>query len=68
MADVTTYAMVATVDTTLMQNNGTVIPVKAGTIINRILWDGVTSFTPPDGTMLKADPNNTMHIGDVTAI
>jgi len=37
----------------------------AGTVINRVLWDGVQSWVPGDGLAVVADPDCKWRIGSV---
>jgi hypothetical protein len=50
MATPVPYAVIATVATTL---NGE--PAPAGTVLNLILWDGVTPWPLPAGTELRVN-------------
>jgi hypothetical protein len=53
---------------------GTVVPqpvpavyllLQSGVVVNRILWDGVTPYTPPPGTIVASDDGT--EIGNTTA-
>ncbi|GBR09533.1 hypothetical protein [Gluconobacter frateurii] len=37
----------------------------AGTVVNRVLWDGVQAWEPGDGLAAVADPDGTYRIGSV---
>jgi hypothetical protein len=47
------YLIVTIADS--FDGDGTLIP--AGTVINEILWDGISPYTPPPNTRLVGVPN-----------
>lgn len=67
------YALVATVEQQLsywvpsgdptLPPTWQTITVEPGTIVNIIVYDGVSPYTPPDGTILDQVPD-TAQIGD----
>lgn len=57
----TTHLLVTTAPMTMPDG---VTPCGANVVWNRILWDGVTPYTPPPGTVLTADDGT--QIGAVT--
>lgn len=46
------YLLITTTDTVDADGNTT----PAGTAINEVLWDGVTEWTPPEGTRVEPSP------------
>ncbi|WP_086652300.1 hypothetical protein [Acetobacter cibinongensis] len=36
-----------------------------GTVVNRVMWDGMQTWTPGEGLAVVADPNRTLRIGSV---
>ena len=54
-----TYKVITTVDIERMQmdENGApvMVVIPTGSIINLIVWDGVSAFTPPPDTRLEED-------------
>ena len=54
-----TYKVITTVDIEQMQmdENGApvMVVIPAGSIINQIVWDGESAFTPPPNTRLEED-------------
>lgn len=56
--DIQTYAVYLTAATTV---SGTAR--ESGYVINRIVWDGISAWTPGDGYAVVADPNNLYPIG-----
>lgn len=58
-----TYAMITTVDSQSTDADGNQVTVPAGTVVNMIEWDGVSEYTPPDGTRLEQ--SITLRIGDI---
>jgi hypothetical protein len=63
MTSSSTYAIIATAAATV---NGA--SVSAGTVINRVLWDGAASWSPPSGTEARADPTGALPIGSTTTV
>lgn len=39
----------------------------AGTVVNSIMWDGVSEWSPPTGQAVVADPTGAYPIGSVYA-
>lgn len=44
------------------------VAAVAGQVINRVMWDGVSEWTPQAGTEARADPNGTLQIGSTTTV
>ena len=53
MAQVRLYNVVTTVDMDQTDAEGNMVTIPAGTVINTILWDGVTPYQPPPDTRLE---------------
>jgi hypothetical protein len=47
------YNVITTVDITQQNSDGTTMVIPAGSVINTIIWDGVTEFIPPKNTTLE---------------
>jgi hypothetical protein len=51
------YNVITTIDIEQMQMNADggvmTITLPAGTVINTILWDGVSDWTPPENTKVE---------------
>jgi len=67
------YAVIATVAQRVMilnPANGEPIEtaVQLGDVINRVMWDGGSDWSPPTGTEARADPNGTLPIGSTTTV
>ena len=58
-----TYAVIATAAGTIDGQ-----AVTAGEVVNIVVWDGVTPWTPPVGTEVRADPTGTLQIGQTTTV
>jgi hypothetical protein len=63
MATVQSYAVIATAAGTI--DGQTVV---AGQVVNVVLWDGVTPWTPPAGTETRADPTGSLQIGQIATV
>jgi hypothetical protein len=62
------YAVILTSPMTEMQNGATVI-LSTGTVLNVILWDGVSSYAVSalcPGSSCELKPAGTLQIGQVT--
>ncbi len=57
------YALVATAAGTVSGQT-----VVMGQVVNVVLWDGVTPWSPPAGTEARADPTGSLQIGQTTTI
>jgi hypothetical protein len=57
------YLVIATVATTLYGE-----PAAIGTVLNILLWDGVTPCEPPAGTEALADPTAVIQIGQTVTV
>jgi hypothetical protein len=67
------YAVIATVAQQVMiQNPANGEPVETtvqpGYVINRVMWDGGSEWSPPAGTEARADPTGTLQIGQTTTV
>lgn len=62
------YAVIATTATTYVNQAGVTVPAPAGTVINRVMWDGGSDWAPPAGTEARADPDGTLNIGTTTTV
>jgi len=54
------YNVITTIDIEQMQmaEDGTVttVTIPAGSVVNTILWDGVSDWTPPENTKVEPAP------------
>jgi hypothetical protein len=57
------YAVIATTVGTYYGTAATV-----GQVVNRVMWDGGTEWSPPIGTEARADPEGTLAIGQTTTV
>jgi hypothetical protein len=57
MSEQRRYLLISTVETTQVNDDGTPCVIPAGTTLNEVLWDGVTAWTPPEGTRTVLAPN-----------
>ncbi len=62
------YAIIATASITYVNGQGATVQAPAGTVINRVMWDGGSDWTPPANTEARADPNGTLGIGSTTSV
>jgi hypothetical protein len=47
------YLLIATTETQRVEADGGITMLPAGTVLNEVLWDGVSDWTPPEGTRLE---------------
>jgi hypothetical protein len=47
------YNVITTVDIEQINPDGTTTVIPFGSIINTVIWDGITPWTPPDNTTLQ---------------
>jgi hypothetical protein len=45
------YSVVTTIETQGFDREGNLITIPAGTIVNTVLWDGESEWSPPEGTI-----------------
>jgi hypothetical protein len=57
------YAVIATSAGTVSDQT-----VVVRQVVNVVLWDGVTPWSPPAGTETRADPTGSLQIGQTTTI
>ncbi|HET6610129.1 MAG TPA: hypothetical protein VFG62_25920 [Rhodopila sp.] len=62
------YAVIATISKTIINNDGSASTAQPGTVLNIVMWDGASKWTPPDGTEARADPSGTLTIGSMTTV
>ncbi|NPD67314.1 hypothetical protein HN018_06965 [Lichenicola cladoniae] len=62
------YAIIAAAPMSYIAPDGSSAQAAAGTVINRVMWDGSSSWAPPAGTEARADPTGTLNIGATTAV
>jgi hypothetical protein len=62
------YAVIATVATTITNEDGTTSNVAPGYVLNIVLWDGISAWTAPAGAETRADPTGTLQIGQTTTV
>ncbi len=48
------FRLLSTEDTTREVEDGAPVVIPAGSVVNEVLWDGVSEWTPPAGT--RAEP------------
>jgi hypothetical protein len=57
MVNMNRYNVITTVDLEQMQmvEDGTVttVTIPAGSVVNTVLWDGVSDWTPPENTRVE---------------
>ena len=44
------------------------ITAVVGQVVNVVVWDGASDWTPPTGTEARADPTGTLQIGQTTTV
>jgi len=47
------YNVVTTVDTQQPNEDGSFTTIPAGSVINTVLWDGQSNWSPPPNTILQ---------------
>jgi hypothetical protein len=62
------YAIIAIVATTITNTDGTTTAVSPGYVLNRAMWDGVSEWSPPPGTEVRADAAGSLAIGQTTTV
>lgn len=57
------YAVISSIETSGIDDDGNPITIPTGTVVNAILWDGVTPYDP--GPNLRLQQSDTLQIGDL---
>ena len=47
------WNVISLVDEVIIDGEGNEVVIPAGSLINRITWDGISEWTPPENTRLE---------------
>ena len=49
------YRVISVEDKEAADTDGNLVAIPAGTVLTVILWDGVSEWTPPEGTRVEVE-------------